>query len=90
MARADEAEREARADRDSLKRIDTPWASSFHRTYDEHEIPYTPEAWAGIRRIAATLLEMQAKLDEFARGATPALLAQLAGGDVFKLLPKPK
>jgi hypothetical protein len=30
---------------------------------------------------------MQAKLDEFTRGATPTSLAQLAKGDVFKMLP---
>jgi hypothetical protein len=83
--RADRDEAAARAARDSLERVDMAYECREYE--EEHEMPYTPEAWAGIQRIAATLREMQAKLDEFTRGATPTSLAQLAKGDVFKMLP---
>lgn len=83
---ANEVEKRMRDSRAALVRVGSPYSSHFART-KEYELPYTPEAWAGIARIARTLREMQDKLDTFAKQATPATLAQLAKGDVFKLLP---
>jgi hypothetical protein len=84
--RAEARERELRVDRDALKRVERPW-STFRKGTAEYELPYSPESWAGIQRISQTLREMQNKLNAFARGATPAKLAQLAIGDVLRLLP---
>jgi len=86
IGRADEAERQLRDDRAALVRVEGPW--EFNGKVKEYELPYTPEAWAGIQRISQALHETQAKLNEFARGATPEKLAQLASGDVFKQLPE--
>lgn len=90
--RADEAEKLLRDQRAALANVDGPW-TSFRDKVEEYELPYTPEAWAGIQRISQAIRETQAKLDAFARGATPEKLAQLAVGDVFKQLsaaPKPE
>ena len=82
---ADARERELRHERATLMRVEQPWDPHNDQ---EHELPYTPEAWAGIQRIAQTLRDTQAKLNAFARGATSESLAQLAagGGDLFKRL----
>jgi len=85
--KADEAEQTLRDDRSILTDAHNLW---LHDHLIEHELPYSPEAWAGIRRIAQALIDTQAKLDEFAKGATPEKLAALATGDVFKQLPAPK
>lgn len=82
--RADEAEADLRRDRDAMARVHGVW-NHFEHT-EEYELPYSPEAWAGIRRIAQTLRDTQAKLDEFARLATPERLLALASGDVKWLL----
>lgn len=84
-ARADEAEKELRSRRDAMADIDSPW--EHRKEVKEYELPYSPEAWAGIQRISQVLHETQAKLDEFARGATTEKLAQLVSGDLFKQLP---
>lgn len=86
--RADEAERELRQGRAALAGTSPLW--NYRDNTVEYEIPYSEEAWAGIRRIAQTLFEVQAKLDEFSRSATPAKLAALSPGDVFKQLPPAK
>jgi hypothetical protein len=48
--------------------------------------PYSPEAWAGIQRIARTLRDTQALLGAFVSQATPERFAALATGDVLRQL----
>lgn len=89
--KADDAEQALRDRRAALSDIGSQW-TSFNDDVQELELPYTPEAWAGIERISRTLRETQTRLDELARGASTETLAQLAaggGGDVFKMLPAP-
>jgi hypothetical protein len=78
-----------RDDRAALVRVQAPFHGSWdkERGTEEYELPYTPEAWAGILRIDHTLREMQRMLAQFAEKATPVTLAQLGSGDVSKLLP---
>jgi hypothetical protein len=84
--RADEKEKQLREERATLFRVDSPW--DVGRQGDvEVEMAYTPEAWAGVERIARTLSDMQAQLDAFAVQATPNKLAALASGEVFRQLP---
>jgi hypothetical protein len=84
--RADKEERQLREDRAALVRVDSPW--TLHGSSEvEYEMPYTPEAWAGIQRIAAAIIEMQSRLDAFTAQASPEKLAALGTGDPLKLLP---
>lgn len=76
--RGDEAERGMREDRAALAHVEPVW-DHFEKT-TEYELPYSPEAWAGIERIAQALRDTQAKLDEFAAVATPKILQGLAVG----------
>ena len=85
-ARADAEEQQMRERRAILAGVDAQW-EPFNKHTVEYELPYSEEAWAGIRRIAQALRETQAKLDEFARGATTEKLAALIKGDVLKALP---
>jgi hypothetical protein len=89
-AKADEVERELRNRRAALADIQAPW-SHFGDLEKEYEIPYSPEAWAGIQRISGAIREAQARLDAFARGATSESLARLLmpGGGVLNQLPAP-
>ena len=81
---SDVRETELRQERANMARVEQPWDPHNDQ---EYELPYTPEAWAGIQRIAQTLRDTQAKLNAFAQGATSESLAQLAaGGDLFKQL----
>jgi hypothetical protein len=82
---ADAVEKRMRDARVAMAHVSRAWGDT--ESQEEYEIPYTAEAWTGLHRIADTLCATQKKLDEFARGATPAALAALASGDVFKLLP---
>ena len=84
--RADATEKQLRDDRGTLVKTEEPWTYLCDGV-KEYELPYSPEAWAGIQRISQALRETQARLDALARGATPALLTRLGAGDVFKLLP---
>jgi hypothetical protein len=89
-ARADEMEKTMRDKRAIFVGIDTQW-SSFNDGIVEYELPYSEEAWAGVRRIAQALHDTQAKLDAFLRDATPEKLAALAPSiDMFKLPPAPE
>jgi hypothetical protein len=83
--RADAEEREFRNARAALVGVESPWQDQ----QELYEIPYSEEAWTGIQRIAAALHETQAKLDAFARSATPEKLKALATGDVLLQLPGP-
>lgn len=74
--RADEAEAKLREDRAALAHVGPVW-NHFERT-TEYEIPYTPESWAGVRKIAEAILDTQDRLDEFVRAATPERLLALA------------
>jgi len=80
--RADEEEQKLRDQRAALVRVGSVW-NPGERTA-EHEIPYSPEAWAGIQRIARTLRDTQALLDAFVSQATPERFAALATGDVLR------
>ena len=85
--RADKDEAALRAKRSILADVGDQWTHHLDRN-DEYELPYTPEAWVGIRRIAQALRDTQAQLDTFARGATTEKLAALAsGGAVLAQLP---
>jgi hypothetical protein len=84
--RADQTEREMREKRAILAGVRSQW-DHFGDHVVEYELPYSKDAWAGIRRIAQALRDTQAKLDEFARGATTEKLAALVTGDVLKALP---
>jgi hypothetical protein len=88
-AEADAAEKNARDQRDALAHVEAIW-THYNKGTKEYELPYSPEAWAGIERIAQALRETQAKLDQFAKNATPDTLAKLAAGDVLKQLPPAK
>jgi len=80
--RADEVERRLREERASSFRVDTTW-DSFRDGTREFELPYSPEAWVGVQRIAQAIRETQARLDAFIEQVTPERLSQLVGGDVF-------
>lgn len=86
--RADAREAALREGRASMHDVHHVFDSRSHEVH--YEIPYSPEAWAGVERIAATLRDVQSKLDAFAASATSAQLAALASGDVLKLLPPAK
>jgi len=73
--RADEVEARMRQERDALANVGPLWNYFEHTS--EYELPYTPEAWAGIRRIAQAIHDTQDKLDAFARTATPERLLAL-------------
>jgi hypothetical protein len=84
---ADLAERDLRDSRAAMGSVSEPYTYFGHRHgTKEYELPYSEEAWAGIRRIAQALRDTQAKLNAFARGATTEQLMQLATGDPMRLL----
>jgi hypothetical protein len=85
--RADETEKKLRDDRAALSRTEEPYFSHWNNNSVEHELPYSPEVWAGVQRISQALRETQARLNTLVRTATPTSLARLGTGDVFKLLP---
>ncbi len=84
--RADEREAKLRKDREDNSQVQTQWRP--WRGEKEIVLPYTPEAWAGILRIDATLRETQARLDRFTTEATADKLVALATGS-FPLLVLP-
>ena len=83
--RADEMEARMRQERDALANVGPLW-NHFNEGTTEYELPYTPEAWAGVRRIAQAIHDTQDKLDAFAMAATPERLLALATSDVGPLL----
>lgn len=76
--RADERERELRDQRAALADIGGVWDHEHPRTV-EHEVAYSPEAWAGVQRLARALRDTQRQLSAFLRAATPEGLTALAG-----------
>jgi len=80
--RADEEEQKLRDQRAALLRVSSVWKPG--ELTAEYEIPYSPEVWAGIQRIARTLRDTQALLDAFVSQATPERFAALATGDVLR------
>jgi hypothetical protein len=60
-----------RKQRDGLQHLDQPWSHGV----EDFELPYSEEAWEGVRRIAATIVETQAKLDAFVRKTDAKQLA---------------
>jgi hypothetical protein len=83
--RSDAVEARMRQERDALSHVGAVW-DHFNKGTTEYELPYTPEAWAGVRRIAQTIHETQDRLDAFARTATPDKLLALATGGAGPLL----
>jgi hypothetical protein len=76
---ADREEAELRQQRLSIATSHAVWKHDA-KSEVEHEIPYSPEAWAGIERVARTLRETQERLDEFAAGWTQETLSALGHG----------
>jgi hypothetical protein len=83
--RSDAVETRMRQERDALSHVGAVW-DHFNKGTTEYELPYTPEAWAGVRRIAQTIHETQDRLDAFARTATPDKLLALATSGAGPLL----
>ena len=82
--RADEEEQKLRDQRAALVKVSSVWEQGDRTA--EYELPYSPEAWAGVQRIAQTLRDTQALLDAFVSQATPERFAALATGDVLRQL----